>query len=241
MSGKRKHNQVINDNNISIKLALLQQANEYAEKQLAEANKRIVEIQAAADKRVVEIQAEADKRVTEADKRVAEIMAYVDKLANKRVEEIREISNKQVEAANARADKAHDRLIDLSKFALNLASKTVNESTPKLESTTSILSKHHRSSITYGCAGQVIQEQSKATFSFIEGTKHGVDEEMKHSIHKYIKRGANVEKITEFKAVVDAKQISRKCIESCCTIWNNEKKNYDKVSASPAKRRRYCK
>ncbi len=193
MSGKRKHAQAVNDKDISIELALLRQAKEFAEK-------RLEEVKAEAERRIEEIKEEADKRVEEA--------------------------NKRADAAEKRVDKAYDKLIDFSKYALNLANKTAVESMPRLETTTNILSKHHRSSITYGCAGQVIQEQSKATFSFIEGTKHDVDEEMKHSIRRYVKRGATV----------DSKQVSKNCIEACCATLNNEK--YTKVSASPVKRRK---
>lgn len=209
MSGKRKHTQVVNDKDVSIELALLRQAKEFAEK-------RLEEVKAEAEKRIAEIKAEADKRVAEADKRATE----------------------QVAAADKRADKAHDRLVDFSKFALNLANKTVAESTPRLETTSNILHRHHRNTITYGCAGQVIQQQSKATFSFIEGTKRDIDEEIEHPFHKYIKRGVNVENITDFKSFADTNQVSKKCIDACNTVWNNEKDNYDKVSISPVKRRR---
>ncbi len=169
-----------------------------------------------------------------AEKRLEEVKAETEQ----RIAEIKAEADKRVAEADRRADKAHDRLVNFSEFALNLVNKTAIESTPRLEATATILRKHHRNTITYGCAGQVIQEQSKATFNFIEGTKREVDEEIKHPIHRYVKRGVNVENITDFKSFVDPKQVSRKCIEDCSTIWNDEKDNFAKVSISPVKRRR---
>ncbi len=175
------------------------------------------------------VREEADKRVADADKRVTEMKAEMAQ----RIAEVKTEAAQRVAEAKADADKAHDRLVDFSTFALNLASKTVIDSKPRLDTVKGAL--RNTDLLTYGCQGRLTKRESRASFSFSKGTRREVANDLEDSIEKNVSRGVIVKCVTRFRSIADADNLSKRCIDDIGSFWDENKNKYDKVSV---KRRR---
>lgn len=120
----------------------------------------VADVESEADKRVADAEKRADKLVEAAEKRADKLVAAAEKRADKLAAEAEKRvidvkleaearADKLVADADKRADKAHDRLVNFSKFALDLASNLKRDSTPWLSNEASEIKESQY--ITYGC------------------------------------------------------------------------------------------
>ncbi|RLN94206.1 hypothetical protein BBJ28_00024132 [Nothophytophthora sp. Chile5] len=220
--------------------------NSLADKRVAEAkenaDKRVAEAKADADKRVAEAKenadkrvAEADKRVAEADKRVAEMKETTEKLVAQ-AEKIAAEADKRTAEAEKRSERAHDRLCDFSRYALNLAQETFTRSSPRLVNANAGLLDTNK--LTYGCQGRVLRHHDdSATFDFVVGTRKEVAAEIDVPIQEYTSRDvASIKPVTRFRSVADTDKLTKRCLKNARGSWEKTKTEFQ----VPPKRRK-CK